>query len=441
MNILTEEFTYQIGKLDTKSGYSLPIAYIETNDETYDFRNKIQSYDARWDAKNRRWYWILGKNPEETIKNKVQPCVEFLTGVEHGPKDKVTNVINKLINKIKTSSMPNVPNGSSKEQILSNLEQFKKDLVKITSQDEFKKKMEPIIKFRNANGHQYSILNTILILVQDPEATMVKSKGNWEKVNRTVVKGAKPILLWRPVGKQEYTREEQELIKKDYLRKKKVKTIEELTPGDREKLDVLLKSTKAERFDLSPYWYDYRFTEQMSDKEDLVGNPNHDIKWYDDSGEETPEIVSKINATLAVIEEDGINLNFVDDLGGARGVSKSGTIDILKNQQKNIGMLNTIIHEYSHEILHQTYLKSKNEEMKDYFVGTKEGRGKVEQQAELCAWIVLRSFGYDMETNINYVGIWGLNQDNAASVFDSVSKVSSFISQKINNKEQELINI
>ena len=149
------------------------------------------------------------------------------------------------------------------------------------------------------------------------------------------------------------------------------------------------------------------------------------------------EKVKEIVVSQLGVEEDEVTLeaSFVDDLGGARGVSKSGTIEVLANQPKNAGMFNTIVHEYAHEILHQKYLKSKDEEMKDYFVGTEEGRGKVEQQAELCAWIVLRCFGYDMQTNINYVGIWGLNQDNAVRVFDSVSNVATLISKQIIKKE------
>ena len=245
-------------------------------------------------------------------------------------------------------------------------------------------------------------------------------------------------MMWIPKGKRAYNDEERQGVIDSYLKKKKVKAITDLSVPDKEVLDKKLSRTIPESFDLAPYWYDYRFTEQKPNTEDILGNPGDDVQWFDDSGEETPELVKKIDATLAVIEDEGITLSFVDKIGNgnARGVSKSGSIDILKNQPKNAGMLNTIIHEFAHEILHQAYLKTKNDEMKEYFVGTNEGRRKVEQQAELCAWIVMRSFGYDMETNINYVGIWGLNQDNAVRVFDSVSKAATLITQKINRKEQ-----
>lgn len=441
--LLTETFSYQIGTIKTKNGNNMRVAYIDAHrsQDTYGIRKKIQSYGAKWEPSGKWWYWILGNDPEGVIRNQVKPCIEYLTKIEDmggEPKRNVEDVINKLISKVKGATMPsNLGGASSKDDILANLEKFKADLVRITSDEEFKRIMEPIIKFRNASGGRYSLLNTILILVQDPEATMVKSASNWKEANKTIKKGAKAISLWFPKGKREYTPEEQELIKKDFLMKKKVKSVEELTVGDREKLRKEMNRTVAESFDLGPYWYDVRFTEQIPGTEDLVGNPGDNIKWFDDSGDETPELASIIDSTLAVIEEEGITLSYTDNLGGARGVSKSGSIEILKDQPKNAGMLNTIIHEFAHEILHQTYLKAKNEEMKEYFVGTSEGRGKVEQQAELCAWIVMRSFGYDMQTNINYVGIWGLNQDNAVKVFDSVSRVATFISQKINLKEQE----
>ena len=440
--LLNETFSYNIGTIKTKNGTNMRVAYIDAHrsQDTYSIRKQIQAHGAKWNPQAKWWYWILGNNPEEVINTQVKPCIEELTKIEDmggEPKRNVEDVINKLISKVKSANIPGkVANMSSKDEILDNLENFKRDLVKITSDEEFKRMMEPIIKFRNAQGASFSLYNSILIYIQDPEATLVKSKKNWEAVNRTVKKGAKAIWLWYPVGEQVYSKEEKIKITKDFLKEKRVKNVKELTPGDKERLKKLLNSVEKQNFDLGPFWYDYRFTEQMPDTEDLVGNPNHDIKWFDDSGEETPELEMKINSILEVIEDDGITLSFVDDLGGARGVSKSGTIDILKNQPKNAGMLNTIIHEYAHEILHQRYLQSKNEEMKEYFVGTKEGRHKVEQQAELCAWIVMRNYGYDMQTNINYVGIWGLNQDNAVKVFDSVSKVATLIIQKLNEKEE-----
>lgn len=440
--LLNETFSYQIGNIKTKNGNYMRVAYIDTkrSQSTFDLKDKIKEFGAKWNGDAKWWYWPLGNDPEGVIRNQVQPCMEYLSTKEDmagGPKRDIAASIDKLIKKIKGASMPNTGGASTKEDIISKLEDFKADLVRITSDDEFKQKMAPLIKFRNANNYQYSLINTILILIQDPQATLVKAGAAWrDYYQRKIKPGSKAIMMWIPKGSKNVTEEEKIRITNEFLAKKKVKSVKELSAPDKEMLDKRLSRTIPEYFDLAPYWYDYRFTEQMDGTEDILGNPGSDIEWYDDSGEETPELVKHIDSLIEVIQERGINISFVDDLGGARGVSKSGTIDILKDQPKNAGMFNTIVHEYAHEILHQKYLKGKDEEMKDYFVGTSEGRAKVEQQAELCAWIVLRSFGYDMQTNINYVGIWGLNQDNAVRVFDSVSNVATLISKQIIKKEQ-----
>lgn len=425
-------YSYNYGKLKTPRGVKEVIYLVgEKPMDTISVKDKLMQFGAKFNSRPTCWYWEVGNNANEVIEKKVRPCLAFLQKT-----DNVQDIIDKLIAKINNARIPNVPGADSAEDIKAKLEKFKQDLISITSDEEFKAKMEPIIKFRNANNYQYSFGNIILILIQDPEATLVKPGGHWKKYfNRTPIEGAKPILLWMPTEKRNYSNEEKETLTIKFLNKKKVDSVDKLSPADKETLDRRLNKGIALKFDLMPYWYDYRFTEQMPNTEDVLGDPNHDIQWYDDSGEETPELAKHIDALLEVIKGMGIQLSFVDDLGGARGVSKSGYIDILKEQPKNVGMFNTITHEFAHEILHQQYLKSNDDEMKNYFVGKDEGRQKVEQQAELCAWIVLRCFGYDMPTNINYVGIWGLNQDNAVKVFDSVSSTANLIVKKILQKE------
>lgn len=439
--LLTEKFNYTVGKLRTKFGIR-DAAYIKTDSQdTRPVKEILKKYKAWWNSQEGCWYWDLSKNGEWVLQNYVKPCIEELKSAEmehdgNGEERDAIATVNELINLLKNGSVAPAEdnNTMTKDEMLDKLEGFKRELVQITSDEEFKSRMAPIIKFRNAHNYEYSLLNTILIMIQDPKATLVKPRGAWEKYYQRQVKpGAPAIMLRMPKGKRAYNDEERKEVISKFLAKKGVKTIKDLSAPDRERLDKQLAKTKPLRYDFEPNWYDYRYT---TGSDEIIGNPGDDIKWYDDSGEETPELVRHINALIEVIKERGIQFNFVDDIGGARGVSKSGVIDVLGNQPRNAGMFNTITHEFAHELLHQKYLQTKDDEMKGYFVGTSEGRGKVEQQAELCAWIVLRSFGIDMPTNINYVGIWGLNQDNAVKVFDSVSTVATFISQEIMKKEK-----
>jgi hypothetical protein len=441
--LLNESFSYKLGKFNAQDGKVHEIAYIdpkESSTSVIDNKEIFKKYGANFNNKYKIWFWWLGTNPEKAIRTKVQPCIEALKEVEESDgsvyKRDVIATIDELIEQI--PNIPYIEEAIDKEALKKRLETFKDDLLRATSDAEFKAMMEPIIRFRSANNYTYSFGNLILIMLQDPQATLVKSAGDWRKYyNMVPKKNAPKIALWHPTKQIPYrSKEEKEEVVREFLKKHNVKREEDLLPGQQEMLAKQLKMGHAKFWDLSPFWYDVRFMEQIPGTENVLGSPGDDIKWYDDSGEETPEIVRHIDALLEVIKDSGIALEFVDDLGGARGVSKSGAIDILVNQPKNTGMFNTIAHEFAHEMLHQTWLSSKDDSMKAYFVGKKEGRAKVEQQAELCAWIILRSFGYDMPTNINYVGIWGMNHDNAASVFDSVSEVATTIVDQIMQKEK-----
>ena len=123
-------------------------------------------------------------------------------------------------------------------------------------------------------------------------------------------------------------------------------------------------------------------------------------------------------------------------MGGALGVSKSGQIDVIKNSPNVKHTLNTLIHEFAHEILHQKYLKLQNDkDWAEHFIGTTQGRHSVEQQAEITAWGVMKFFGIASNTNINYAVMWGMEDKKVAvSVFDEVARVISKLINLITDK-------
>lgn len=198
-------------------------------------------------------------------------------------------------------------------------------------------------------------------------------------------------------------------------------------------MSVKLSGGNPKGFKLTPSFYDHRFTEPIEGKEDLAPSANtNDIEWFDDKSSSSEKTVALYDAAIEAIKSVGINVTFTNDLGGARGVSRSGQIEVLRNTKKNIGDFNTLVHEFSHELLHQRYLKARNE--KDYgsfFVGTDKGRAMVEQQAELSAWIICQYFGYEMPTSVNYMGCWGMDEKNAAKVFDTVANTATYIIELI----------
>lgn len=439
--IINEVFDLKAGKYKTNDGKMLPIIYInpETSESTYQYKDILEKYGAFRNKEMRpeSWSWVLGDNPEETYANKIRPCIEELIQLEKaqgGKRRQIETVLDEIINmlsKIDTAedvSMPDSERKLTQEQILQRVSNLKQEFIDASSDEKFKELMDPIIKFRQSLGHQFSFYNTILIMLQDPNATVVKSTSNWLKVNRAVLAKAKqnPICLIGPSGNKDLSPEDILKIKTAYLRNLK-KTEKQLTPTEREELQILTNNKAGTSFKLLPYFYDIRNTVQIRGKEEIMPDKLPDVDWHDSEKPEEEKSTEMYDAVVDMIKTSGIKFQVVDDLGGSMGVSKSGEINIVNKDIKTPGMVSTLVHEYAHELLHQKFLKDKDKQFSDYFVGKAEGRAKVEQQAELSAWIVLKDFGYDMKTNINYVKIWGLKNSDAVKVFDSVANVASFI--------------
>ena len=456
--ILKEAYEWKLEKKMNRNGEPYYIAAIDptlSTEDTFAVKDKIKEFGGRWDGQGRRWYFILSSNPENRkvqIERFVKPCIEYLKSVAKEPNgNDVEAELRKLLSQIDevVASIDSKPEqaagedaGSAKE-MKDKLLAFKQELIESFKNNTFREKMGPIIKFRQAQGAGYSLLNSMLIIMQKPDAKMVKSAGNWRKANKEVKPGAKKIWLWVPIGSRAHTPEECKEIETKFLQKasklygKELKSKAELNVGDRERLEKKLKEVVATSFDLMPRFYDISDVQQMAGKEDMIGDPNalDNVEWFDDKTEADENSERLYNAVIATIKEFGIQLGFVPDLGGARGVSKGGAIDVLQDAPKNIGTVSTLVHELSHELLHQTYLRDRGGEKEDfgsYFVGREHGKQMVEQQAEISAWIVMRNFGYDMQTAKNYVACWGGDDKTAAYAFDSVAKVATRIIKGMN---------
>lgn len=460
-------------KRKIKNGQDYFIAYIDpslSNEGTYEYKDKIKSFGARFDGQKKTWYFILSNDAQKRnwqIEQFLKPCVEFLKSVEKTPSkypqtdaqiQEILTAIDKLINKIQTSSTTEVDTNFDAQDIKDRLIAFKEELLNSFKDESWKKKFEPLIKFKQALGPRFSMTNTILIYIQDPEATMVKSTSNWRNANRKIKSGAPAIALWMPHGDKKFKTQWQKHVGKvDWLiQNGKLRQIDpnsisykqidslvaKLSIGEKETLNKYLNQFNGPvTHTLEPLWYDYRFTEQIPGTEDLIGSPNNeDIEWFDGTSQETDKTSRLYDAVINAIKSTQINLVYGTEqtLGGARGVSKSGEIEVLQGIPKNAGAISTLVHEFSHELLHQKWLSNSSQDFAKYFVGTEQGRALVEQQAEISAWIVMRNFGYSMQTAVNYVGCWGGDERNVIKVFDTVANVASYI---INSVQEQLSNM
>ena len=297
-------------------------------------------------------------------------------------------------------------------------------------------------------------------MIQDPEATYVLPKSKWFKWGRGVVEPAPRIWLWVPKDRSSLSGEEKEQIIYDYLKSKGVKSVKDLKPSEQIELNELLRYNKTKEFKLTPDFYDIRFTKVRNNQIDhftehlnqVLNSENnqntinnnaqlnangeyigHEGAWFDDFTQESVKTKKIYEALYKAVSDEGIKIRFVNSLNGARGVSRNGIIDLLTNQPINAGYVGDFAHEFAHEILHQKFLSTRNEELRDFYLNSGANtRAMREQQAELCAWMVLKTYGLYYKTNEVYLKNWGLNENTIVEIFDNMSNTASYIIEKIN---------
>ena len=420
-------------------------------DSTYEYKEQMKNFGAKWINSMKTWGWwgsLDSNKMRKIIEGMVKPAIEFLLSKEKSPSDDPNRSLETILDELLSALGNNesVTEDEAKgnvfmtrEEIKNKIQEFKENLVNCVNGDEFKRLIAPIINARKAQGYKYSFHNTILIWVQDPEARLVKSRGKWKKYyNRDVVPNAPAIGMYVPVGgeKEFKENEQRKQAKEKWLSDRGFKSEKELTIGEKEILNAYLNQIGGMvSFKFAFCFYDQRYTKPIPGKEDLLGDTDTSkIPWYNNNGNETEAVKEKIYALLKVVSNSGVNVSKQKNLSGALGVSKGGSIDVLEDAKMNSNFLMTLSHEFAHELLHQTYLRDSNngKEWGQFYAGREQGRGFIEQQAELTAWIVCKFYGYDIQEAINYAALWGMDAKNAVHAFDSVAKVSDFIINKIN---------
>lgn len=466
--VIKEAYEWGVKKIDNGGGLPKFIVYIDPklSENSYEYKDQIKKYGAKWSGYGKYWYFEVSSNPQERqqeIETKVKPCVEFLKSVEKNPNnldaqgqmDKIIGMIDKLIGAVRTAGsqrvVDEVDTSFDPKELERRLEFFKEELIASFQDGTWKEKMAPIVKFRQAQGPSFSWDNAMLIQIQDPESTMVKSRSNWLAANKKVKEGAPALWIRLPKGNKTIKDKKQGtiewLVKHGKAQNANLtqdqidQLVASLTVGEKEYLKKFLNSVSAYGFELKPVVFDVRFTEQIEGKEDLIGSQEglDDIAWYDEATEESEKSANLYDAVVRAIEKSTVRISYTTDaeLGGARGVSMGGEIKVLQGIPKSPGAVSTLVHEFSHELLHQNYRK-KDDELSKFFVGKEQGRALVEQQAEISAWIVMRNFGYDMRTAVNYAGIWGADDKSCVKVFNTVANVAKYIIGKVG---EEMINV
>jgi hypothetical protein len=187
--------------------------------------------------------------------------------------------------------------------------------------------------------HRYSLRNVMLIASQKPTATHVAGFHTWHKLGRFVKKGEKGILILAPI-----------------VRPKDQST--EQTETDESSTAVGFRAAYV--FDIS-----------QTDGQQLpeIGNVKGDPRQY-------------LQQLGNFAQEQGIALEYSQDIAPARGTSAGGKITLLPGQSAAEEFA-TLAHELAHEMMHRDARRSST---------SKRSR---ETEAEAVAFVVCQAIGLE----------------------------------------------
>lgn len=275
-------------------------------------------------------------------------------------------------------------------------DKLEEGLLNLKNSDDFKKYLTCMSKF-----HSYSFNNTLLIMMQCPQATYVAGFNSWKNnFNRVVKKGEKGIKILAPSPI-----------------KKMVET---------EKVDSNGKKYMQEEEMIIPCFKPVT----VFDVSQTDGDPIPELK-----GEELADSVlyyEDMKKALSEVSKVPIREDDIKD--GAKGYFSPTEKEIVIN--KGMGeaqTIKTLVHEIAHSILHDFNKETPLDDRKD--------RNTKEVEAESVAFTVCKHFGIDTD-DYSFGYILGWSKDATLNEFkQSLQTIQKTASQLIGRIESELINI
>lgn len=230
--------------------------------------------------------------------------------------------------------------------------------------------LEKFIKRWHAGFYTYSLNNTLLILSQRPDSTLVAGYRSWQERGRQVLRGEFGIRILAPNTRKEENVDGEEKI---------------IITGFRPTVVFAIQQTGAFRSFVANGKYFHR-----------VIDP--DPVWYPEVG--CSDLITGEIQLDKMIEAIPVPIVF-KDLGFSNGKTDGKVIYITPKQNK-AAQVNTLIHEYSHVLLH--FNESK-------VLYDSEDRSVAEMEAESVAFIVTSYYGLKNDKSRLYLGNWGAKSE------------------------------
>lgn len=341
----------------------------QAGNETFTNKDFIKTLGFKWNALERRWETGPLDETEATdfVKNAIKKLNEF----------------NK--EEIADTTVAEFGGENLEDRFKKFVELLKSGVLNVKNSKEYQEYVQFQKRFRN-----YSFNNQILIFLQRKNASKVAGKNTWfRQFGRKIKPGERAILIYAPIM----------VKRKD----------EDISVGEDPTAGVM---QKVMRFRLVPV-FDISQTEPIPGREKEIPE---EIQWFDDTPlDERMRTIFDAVKQYATENNIKIDIKAEDELGGARGVSKGGTIELVSEN------LSTLIHEVAHEMLHWKDRENAPE------------RKIKELQAEGVANFVLSEYDIPAPHTEKYLALWQIDPEHITSNFNIIKDTSKTLIEYINN--------
>ena len=199
--------------------------------------------------------------------------------------------------------------------------------------DRYKEILDNMAKF-----HEYSVNNSIGIMIQKPDATLVAPYTKWQRLNRQVKKGEKGIVILCPV---KY---------KKMIEKTKLDETGKLVL-DKNGFEIKNKTYQDCIAFKIGFVFDKSQTVQIEGKKELVLEPVNELK------ESVGQSFSELMHTIQDISP--VPVSFEKIQSGVKGYYNDKHVKIVVNQgMSELQTLKTLIHETAHARIHGSHWES-----------------------------------------------------------------------------------
>ena len=296
---------------------------------------------------------------------------------------------------------------SVKYEVMENCQQLREDKVKELSEkledgikdlfesDKYKNFLKVMSKF-----HNYSFRNSILIMMQKPEATYVAGFNKWNTFKRKVNKGEKGIKIFAPSPIKKKVQQYKKDEKGNFIYVDGKKVIEEVE-------QIIPKYKITYVFDISQT-----------------------------SGEPLPSLTEELKGSVndyrnfkkALENSTSFNVAYGSIKGEAKGYCTPALKRIMvKENMSEVQTIKTLLHEMAHAELHTT----------------KDGKSREtkEVEAESIAFIVSNYYGIDTsEYSFGYLAGWSSDKElgELKKSLDTIQKTAASLIDKIDINYKEL---